>query len=376
MHGYVIADPTSARAALEPIIELFGLVAGERDGVAMFGREGWQAGAATDLVELAAEEGQPVIEVVRSADEAPGEATLTFRDPLAAYQNATVHQRRAGGGGGAQETIGFPGALDSEQAAALLEDWLERRAVRRQTVRFALAAPDARVEPGALIRLPEQLGDREFVVTEIEDGLLRRVVARQTARLAPAQVTAGLAATVQAPTTAIAGRPLALFLDLPLLPGVRAPEGCFRLALWNRHWGPQRALVSPEQSGFAERAEIVERATVGRLTAPLAAGREGLIDRHRALCVTLFSGEMQSVGDLQLMNGANLRRCARRAAPGRCCSSARPRRPRRRPGVCRACCAASSAAATRCSPARRRGRSSCCSTAPPRPPACAPTNAA
>ena len=314
VQGYLIADPGPVRAALEPIVDLFGLVAGERDGVVTFAREGWQAAAAAEVFELAAEEGQPVLEVVRSADEAPGEATLTFRDPLAAYQSATVHLRRSGGGGHAQETIGFPGALDREQAAALLEDWLERRAVRRQTVRFALAAPDARVEPGALIRLPEHFGGLEFVVTEIEDGLVRRVVARQTARMAPAQVTAGLAATVSAPATAIAGRPLALFLDLPLLPGVRAPEGCFRLALWNCHWSPQRALVSPERSGFAERAEIVERATVGRLTTPLAAGREGLIDRHRALRVRLFSGELQSVGDPQLMNGANL--AAVRSASG------------------------------------------------------------
>ena len=91
-----------------------------------------------------------MLEVVARRTRLPGRGDAELPRSAGGLSGATVHQRRSGGGGQAQETIGFPGALDPEQAAALLEDWLGGWSEPSRRSTFAVAAPDARVEPGAL----------------------------------------------------------------------------------------------------------------------------------------------------------------------------------------------------------------------------------
>jgi len=63
-------------------------------------------------------------------------------------------------------------------------------------------------------------------------------------------------------------------------------------------------FVSPEETGYEFRATLDAIATIGRLTTPLASGVQGRYDVNR-LDVTMFSGELASVADPQLLNGAN-----------------------------------------------------------------------
>src|SRR5262249_10884483 len=162
-----------------------GLTAAERGGRLVFSRDGARGERAIELTELVAEDDQPVVETTREpATMLPGAATLSFRDPLNDHQVATAFKRRPDGGRH-EAALGFPGVLDGEQAGGLLEGWLARQSVERQTLTFRVATPDPDVLPGALVSLPEVLGAATFVVTEIEDGSVRRVSARQTAAAAP-----------------------------------------------------------------------------------------------------------------------------------------------------------------------------------------------
>ena len=221
--GYLIADPGTARAALEPLVDLFGLAVFQRAGTLVFARA-------------------------------------------------------------------------------------------QQTVTFRIPTPDPQVVPGTLVGLPERLGAATFLVTEIEDGSVRRVSARQITAAAPAIGRVPAPAAARASEVPVVGRPLALFLDLPMLPGSAAPEDAFRVALWNRNWRTQLAYASPEASGYGLRATVSRRATVGQLSAALPPGREGVFDRHGKLAVSLYSGELAGVRPLQLLNGANL--AALRSANG------------------------------------------------------------
>jgi Putative phage tail protein len=175
MHGYVVSDPSSARATLEPVADLFGLAVSEVGGKLVFRREGLQSASSLSVTELVVEDQGPVVEVTRVPDhQLPAEAILGFRDPLNDYQTASARMRREGSAGNRQETIGFPGVLEAGEAAALLDDWLLRTWSRRETITFAVPAPHASVEPGTVVRLPEIQGSSEFLVTDVEDGLIRK----------------------------------------------------------------------------------------------------------------------------------------------------------------------------------------------------------
>ncbi|MCV3240029.1 phage tail protein [Mesorhizobium sp. ZC-5] len=305
MHGYVVSDPASARAALEPVIDLFGIAVCEIGGGLSFRREIAGNMPSAAVTELVVEGRQPVIEISRVPDhQLPTEAILGFRDPFADYQAGSARKLRQGTSAHRQETIGFPGVLEAGEAAALLDDWMRRTWSRRESVSFAVPAPEAGVEPGAIIRLPA-IGASEFLVTEIEDGLTRKVSARQVSRSAPVPAD-GRLPVVNPPPLTIAGRPLSLFLDLPMAPGASQPHQQFRVAVWNRAWRSQMVFASPEDSGFVQRASVGVAATIGRLVDPLGAGFEGRIDRTGTITVKLFDGELASVSQLQLLNGANV----------------------------------------------------------------------
>ena len=183
VHGYVIDEPGSARAAIEPLTELFGLAVLETPEGLVFRGEA-QATPPLDITEMVSDGSDAVVETVRAPDhQLPAEAVLSFRDPLVEYQAISVRQVRTGAPGSRQHAIGFPGVLEAGQGRALIGDWLRRVWNEREQVTFAVTQPNEDIVPGALVRLPD--ADADYLVTEIEDGLVRKVSARQVVRAAP-----------------------------------------------------------------------------------------------------------------------------------------------------------------------------------------------
>lgn len=305
VQGYVIYEPTSARAALEPLTELFALACLETGGTLTFRSMTAPTDAPIDVQEKVLDGNAPVLERTRPADhQLPTEAVLAFRDPMAEYQSISVRDRRAGATANRQEAISFPGVLETGQARALAGDWMRRVWSEREQIGFAVSAFDPDIVPGSVLRLPET-GEREFLVTQVEDGLVRRVTARQVARGVPVNWQSANPGAAQATSFPWAGTPLAWFLDLPLMDGSGSPQDWFRLAAWQTPWRAQAVLSSPEETGYALRSSITRPATVGRLTQPLEAGVVGRVDHANAITVALNEGELASVSRGQLLNGAN-----------------------------------------------------------------------
>lgn len=302
LHGYVIAEPQSARAALEPIMDLFGLSAGEDGGMVRFASE-----AAADAPVLPADlvaDGETVFRAERVPDhQLPTELSVAFRDPMRDHQSRTARAVRVGADGLRQETIAFPGAIETGTAQSLAEDRLRRLWAGRDTVAFDLPPNEVEVVPGRRVSLPGHAGEAEFLIESVEQGLVRRVAARRIVRGVPApdqpDIPADKAAAV------VFGAPAVAFLDLPTPPGGDAAERGLRIAAWARPWRSQAIHASPEATGFVRRATASRPATTGTLVAPLAAGAEGRVIRSAALSVRLNDGALSSVSRAQLLNGAN-----------------------------------------------------------------------
>ncbi len=192
-----------------------------------------------EISDLLSDGGSPVIETTRSPDhQLPVELVLAFREPFAEYQTAAVRNVRFGADGNRQQTIDFPGVLETGQGRALLDDLMRRIWAEREQVTFAIAEHRADIRPGAVLRLPATGVDSDFIVTEIEDGLVRRITARQIARTPPSPwLPSGFGPA--AAQEALAGKPHVLFLDLPSRSGSAAPHDQFRVAVWQKPWRSQ-----------------------------------------------------------------------------------------------------------------------------------------
>ena len=303
--GYVISEPASPRAAIEPIADLFGLSLRIEEGRVTARRRGNATGPTLALDALVQPQQGATVTAVRDPDHAlPGEAIVSFRDPFNDYEAGSARRLRDGAANPGQERLGFAGCLEPPVAEALVADWLKRRWRERDEMAFALPAGERRVRPGALVRLPAAFGADDLVVTEIDEGLVRQVKGVRVDRLAPARVVPTLGDATHETTPALAAPALHL-IDLPLISGVDEPWQELRIAAWARPWRSQIVQVSPEDTGFEQRTVLADAATLGELTEALGPGVPGRLDRGGAIRVALSGGSLQSISAVQQFNGGN-----------------------------------------------------------------------
>lgn len=303
--GYVISEPVSPRAAIEPVADLFGLSLRIEDGRVTARRRGAASGPALALDALVQPHPGATVTATRAPDHAlPGEAIVAFRDPFNDYEAGSARRLRDGAANPGQERLGFAGCLEPPVAEALAADWLKRRWRERDEVSFALPAGERRVRPGTLVRLPPGFGADDLVVTEIDEGLVRQVRAVRVDRLAPARIAPTLGDATHETAQALAAPALHL-IDLPLTSDVDEPWRGLRIAAWARPWRSQVVQVSPEDTGFEQRIVLPDAARLGELTEALGPGVPGRLDRGGTIHVSLSGGSLQSISALQQLNGGN-----------------------------------------------------------------------
>jgi hypothetical protein len=312
LHGYVVAGPTTARSALEPLLEALGIGCFE-DGttLAFFSGENRKA-VEIQLSELVQPEDGPAIERTRAdpADDA-GELEIAFRDPFADHQQASARAAIPAPRSANAERIALPATVEPGVAQAWAQEALVRRIAGRDTVAFALPPGHRDVAAGNVVAIDGLPG--RYRVEELEDGLFRRVTARRIAPGARVPARVSLPAPLRlAPS--FAGPPDAVLMDLPMPPTGGVPADQLRAAARAIPWRTQVVLASPSLAGFEQRAALDAPATMGVLVSALAGACSGRFMRDQAIEVTLSGGALSSVPAELLLNGANI--AALRSASG------------------------------------------------------------
>ncbi|WP_048649128.1 baseplate multidomain protein megatron [Nitratireductor soli] len=304
--GYVVASPGTARDAIEPIAELFGIGAWEEAGALVFSSTGVSTAQPLQITDLSVENGRPAMEKVRDPDHGlAAELHVDFRDQMKEHQSATVLAAHAGAKGRRKGFMSFPGVLSSAEATVRANAVLHSRWAAREQVTFSLPMTEIAARPGTLVRLPGETNGPDYIVTDVEDGLQRTLKARRVNRV---PLLASNNENPVPPQTSdwAGGMPFALLLDLPWQSSTRSAEEEFRVAARARPWRRHVALTSLDESGFEPRSTLERRATMGFLKEPIGGGLEGRIDLGRELIVELLDGALRSVSPVHLLNGANV----------------------------------------------------------------------
>ncbi|MEK1890327.1 MAG: glycoside hydrolase TIM-barrel-like domain-containing protein [Phyllobacterium sp.] len=315
--GYVIDEPTSARAVLEPILALFGVDAFEDGGRLIFrssARLGGEAQLIDEFVEQ--EEPGPVKWRLDEPTDQPSRVEIAYRDPMLDFQGAVAFAERLDGKG--TENLAIAGMIDEGQAVSLAEERLQARRAARRSLVCELPWKQAALKPGDKIRVAGISSTSDFVVTSIEDGATRRVAARAMPRHVRYPVRAALPAATGGGVP-MRGRPHFELIDLPMWPGIEKAADQFRSATFAKPWSGVSAFVSPEASGFEARAKLADQAIMGELTSPLeSSGKSGRLLNSQILEVQLYYGELRSTSLSQMLNGANTALLATADGVGRC----------------------------------------------------------
>ncbi|MBO0661842.1 glycoside hydrolase TIM-barrel-like domain-containing protein [Jiella sp. MQZ9-1] len=301
--GWVESEPSSARDSLDSLFRLVGAVGHLAEGT-LVARSLARLRPERDLAAFVDVDQQPFVELRRAEAAATVDAVaVSFLDVWHDYQPGSAEAMRPSVAAPRRELVSVPAVIDEGQAGAFAARILAEGAVAGETAHFALPASDLALAIGDVVDLDGRTGD--WLVTRIETGLYHRV----TAQLLPARLGAASlgGAIAQAPPArlALASRPFAGFLDLPLPAGGSGFDGARVAISASPFVGYEVATIGSDGLPHS-RARVSQPAVLGRLQAPLLPGPEGRIDPVHAITVALPRGALASVSMAAMLAGGNL----------------------------------------------------------------------
>ena len=296
--GLVLGNATTAREALEPLLEATGLRLRNRTGGLHLCLARRGEAVTLDAGELAEDEGPTLSRKRGDPAEMPGRLALGYLDRERDYLASTVTALADGAGPLLGEAVAM--TLDGSGARLAAERMLDARNGQNETLDFKLPPSALALEPGDLVEI-EGLAEGPFEIGEIRDGLMRRV----TARTLPSGVA--VATEIDRPLAGGSGLvvralPLVAIAHLPPLPSdpgrSRMVAGAYALP-----WPGAVQLVDDATGAVA--ANLTRRALLGTLETALAPGPTGVWDRGNIVEVTLLAGHLASVEELAALSGSN-----------------------------------------------------------------------
>jgi hypothetical protein len=308
LDGFVIDRIMSAREALQPLGLAYLFDAYESGGLIQFAHRGLLGAVATvtpdALVETSAD--APLYTLVRGQEtELPLSAKVTYINGGEDYAQAAVEARRLAARSDRVSAAELPIVTSQGRAQAIAETWLQDVWAARERASFGLPPSLLAVEPSDVITL--DTGDRAYAlrVNETRDGAFKAIEARSVepfrfdALPVPEREPREFdAVTVYGPTAA-------LFLDLPLLRGDEAPQSGYVAATADPWPGAVAFYRSPSTSGDELNTIVGARPTLGKTAFDFWSGPLYRYDKSNVLRVALDFGELASVTEEALLNGAN-----------------------------------------------------------------------
>jgi hypothetical protein len=277
LDGFALTGVSGLRAALSPLVSAYGLEAIERDGQLVFRHRGQAAVREIGQSELS--EGG-LERTRRLLDKPPGALRLTYISGANGYQPATVEARASEGDRGVVLDISLP-LLMTETRAQTVAEYMLEQAAGGDSAALGLALKHIDLEAGDGVRLTSE--NRIWRISEVIQA------SSQTLQL---QTDPGELSIVRAVEPAAdlgmtdsLALPEVWVIDAPVLPDTtddRRP-----LIAGVGHAWPSPVVVSAglDATQLTARTELAERAGVGRLLSPLAAGPLGRWDEGSILHV-------------------------------------------------------------------------------------------
>lgn len=304
--GYVVDRPMSARAAIEPILNLFAVSArAEGSGILFFGLPSQDSFTLTREDIALEKEGEVEIEITRAQEsELPRAARLGFTETDEDYRRAQVQTalRTTSSRRDLSEdtALGMPRAI----ALARIEATLQTIWLGRETFRFSLRPNLRGLDVGDAVILETLEGLRNVLITRITDGRVRHCEGRAFDRSILEAGTSIETTRPAPPLPALPGAPHVALLELPVDRGGGA--GPLLAAVRAEPWrGPYTLSRVIAEGVFEPLASAAASARLGETLTPLPPGPLWRWDHAASLDIRLEGGALASISAELALSGGN-----------------------------------------------------------------------
>jgi hypothetical protein len=298
--GYVVDAPTNARAALEPLLQIYGAEAAERDGRLRLAHAFSVFEAALTPDNLIDDGRSPGPVLTRAASEqAPEAVRLRFVDPQRDHRLAEVSVRAFAGGEGVA-VVTAPLALDTDMARAVAERLLIDAHAALDTAEITLPLAAMAAEPGDIVTLD---GAGAYRIVRAVEGAERRLELVRAVDNAPMSFALATPSAPSPPPSP--AQPVALLIDVAD-PAAAPDDPRPAVAVFAEPWGGATTVyVGMDAATATQRAVIEHAADIGETLWELWPGCVGRWDDGNRVRARLPGAHASATADATL-NGANL----------------------------------------------------------------------
>ncbi len=311
--GFVITNRQSVRSCLEQLATAYFFDCVESDGLLKFIKRGKVSSTTIDFSELVVQDSSSdALTITRTQElELPRQVDVIYLNRIADYQAGTQSSQRQTVKAVDYATVNLPIVLSDQEAKVVADVTLYNAWVGRVNYQFTVPPKYALLEP-------------TDVITVSKDGAayLMRVNSTKLVRNGVQEITAvaedvssydfyNPAGTgtpnLQVPASVSATR-LEL-LDLPAFPTDAATDAYLRYGVVGLGEGWAGSAVYRSDDGganFALMQTLTAQATIGAVLNIIPAGTIYGWDKSTTIDVLLTFGQLQSVTDIAVLNGANV----------------------------------------------------------------------
>ncbi|KMW56589.1 Gene Transfer Agent host specificity protein [Candidatus Rhodobacter oscarellae] len=306
VRGFMPSNTGTARERLQPLMLAYGFDAIEREGQLVFRSRDGRAVADVDPERVAVSpeaDGDLVLSRAPEAEIA-GRLRLSFVEADGAFDARAEEAIFPDEAATSVARSDLPLVLTKREARAIVERWLSESRVARDVAHFALPPSEMAIRAGDVVALPLDGGPTHYRVDRVEQAEFQML---EAVRVEPE--TYDFSDSVEAvvrPRPFVAPVPVEpVFLDLPLLTGQEV-EHAPHIAATARPWPGTVAVYSAAQdNGYELNQLLAGAAVIGVTETQMGAAKSGVLDRGAGLRVRLVYGDLASVPQEALLNGAN-----------------------------------------------------------------------
>ena len=303
LRGYSLADITTARAAVQPLLMAHPVEVVEREGQLVFRARTALGATPIDPATLAVSKDlDGTFEITRAGEiDTPMRVRIAYLEAEADFAVTTSDAAFPGADRDVTQASELPLVLLPSEAVAIAERWMAEARVARDTARFALPRSKMALGAGDTI----DLNGARYRIDRIEqsDAQLIEAVRVDPNVYEPALVSAPVRSWQPfAPVLPV----YPLFLDLPLLSGGEIDHAPYAAAAANPWPGPIAVWSASSDDGYSLNKTLGQPAVIGVTETELLASRPGRWDRGAALRVRIESGAISSASDLAVLSGGNV----------------------------------------------------------------------
>lgn len=317
LDGYVINNQQTIREAVEVLRKAYFFDAVESDNILRFVPRGGDVSAAIDEVDVVpvhdnAKNSEELCKITRTQEiELPKRINVVYLNRISNYQAATQYSQREITASKEVETLDLPLVISDQMAKNIADITLFSQWIGRTQYNFDLQIKYAHLDPADVITV--NIGGTahrmRITSTYIGSGMVRVNAVAEDVSVYDFYNAAGSADSIRlAENNTIPPTKMEL-LDLPLFPSDDVGKAVLRVAACGLAGGWNGAVLYRSDDGGANYlrfSTLSSPATIGAAQTALAAAIDNVFDEKNTVTVLLLgSGQLQSVSELAVLNGAN-----------------------------------------------------------------------